>query len=923
MQQDARPFGTSAEGHRPGMPIRESLPAILRGQDATVLDPDTRERLEAFAADARAEGALAWTRDECASRMRQAGASPGVEYLMAAACALNGEIERAHQTLLALGEKLVAAKQWEPLSAVAERAIALEETGAAARLLVKAHEGLGKDPERIEALRRAWAIIPDDLDLGLLLAVRLGDVGEWDERRALLADLTPRFAAEKRYAGLEEAALEFAEHEYLDGLVQLIKVLPALATQGALKEAKQLVDIAQPRLVANGRFGEVVEALRKTATIAIGSGGEKAGAAFRAPLIESLRQGPGGSLPDPAAVIAGSGIEDGERPLLATLEKFDLLATLPPGRAVFHNSFGAGRIVSDDGETVVIDFPKSRGHKMPYAAAKRTLVTVEETDLRLLLLNDRPELERLRTEAQGEVLVRALHAMGGKGDAQALKVFLVGYGLVPANEWTGFFRKAKSAAEKDPRIDHSRAFQNEWALAKEGATDAESEVTLPPLEPRKPIRHNLATIRKFLTQHPQAETRLTQRFGRYIERAMHDSEGERVDRARAGLWFARWYVERAGEWIDVLRLLWEQGLSVSDLSGEDEQLALLDSSHAAGVESDAILSGLDSRFSSVRERASTYQAQLDDAGRQALRLTLLEHAPRYPAAALRRMEAELTAKQPPVDGWRILWGALTLLEDRPKPSVAEKVLGWIEKGGAFDKLLGGVPCPEERVLKTTVLLRQWRSSDRYLFPALEIAERLGLREAVETVRFTREQNAQRMFAQVGQQADIDLPVMTRATWGRLKKELERLERQLRTTIPETIRKARELGDLKENAEYHSAKLKQKTVSAQVAMLQQRLARARFVDDATLTDGVVGLGTEVVIEGEHDMITYWVLGEGEQHHGDQVISFQSAVGRALMGHAIGDEVELSLEADGAAHRYRIVSVEKKLPPEEAETTGGSS
>src|SRR5258705_58205 len=218
--------------------------------------------------------------------------------------------------------------------------------------------------ERIEALRRAWAILPEDLELGLLLAVRLGDVGEWDERRALLADLTPRFAAEKRYPGLEEAALEFAEHEYLDGLVQLVKVLPALATQGALGEAKQLIDIAQPRLVAAGRFGEVLEPLRKTATLAVGSGGESAGRPFRVPLIESLRQGPGGALPDAGAVLAGSGIEDPERPLLATLDRFDLLAVLPPGRAVFHNSFGAGRILSDDGETGGIDFPKSRGPQM-------------------------------------------------------------------------------------------------------------------------------------------------------------------------------------------------------------------------------------------------------------------------------------------------------------------------------------------------------------------------------------------------------------------------------------------------------------------------------------------------------------------------------------------------------------------------------
>ena len=138
-----------------------------------------------------------------------------------------------------------------------------------------------------------------------------------------------------------------------------------------------------------------------------------------------------------------------------------------------------------------------------------------------------------------------------------------------------------------------------------------------------------------------------------------------------------------------------------------------------------------------------------------------------------------------------------------------------------------------------------------------------------------------------------------------------MERELRTTIPQAIQKARELGDLRENAEYHSAKLKQTTVSKQVAMLQMRLTQARFVDDAKLKDGVVGLGTEVVLESPLEMATYWILGEDEQHHGDHVISFQSQVGRALMGKGIGEEVELDLE--GEHRRYRVVSVERKLPP----------
>jgi transcription elongation factor GreA len=198
---------------------------------------------------------------------------------------------------------------------------------------------------------------------------------------------------------------------------------------------------------------------------------------------------------------------------------------------------------------------------------------------------------------------------------------------------------------------------------------------------------------------------------------------------------------------------------------------------------------------------------------------------------------------------------------------------------------------------------------------MEAAERLGLAEEVEATRAARHKKSERLFAQVGQQSeDADLPVMTRATWERLSKELERLERELKTTIPATIQKARELGDLRENAEYHSAKMKQSNVSKLVASLQLRLARARFVDDAEFRDGVVGLGTEVMLESDGETTTYWVLGESEQHFGDHVVSFQAPVGRALMGHVVGDVVTLG---DGAEKRtWHIVSIERRLPEHEA-------
>ncbi len=908
------------------MGFRDQLSAVLRGDLAADLTPEAREQLESLVHDAQAEGEVVFVRNECAGRTRQAGASPGVEYLLAAACALNGEVERASQTLLALGEKLAAAKRWEPLAAVAERALALEETHAAARLLVRAHEGLGQEPARIEALERAWGLMPDDLELGLKLAVRLGDSGEGDRRRALLTELIPRFAEQSQFAGLEEAALEFVEHHEIDGLVKLLRTLPRVAEQGALRECQQLLAIGFPEVARAGRAGEGHIALRETVAIAIEREGPAAGEPFRDALVESLRQGPGRECPEPEPVLLASGVADRTKPLLPALERFDLIVALPPGRAVHHDSFGAGRVASNDGETVLIDFAHARGHKMPYAAARRTLTLLPEDDLRLLRIARPEEFKRLLADEPAEILARALKALAGAADAQKLKVFLVGTGLIPATEWTAFWRRARAGAARHPGIDHARAFEQHYRLTPAPTATAASEsgagpvtTPLPALEPRKSVKSNLQKLRKFLTQHPQAEAALAQRFGKFVLRAMTDEEGDRADRARAGLYAARWFPERAGEWAVVLQRLWDQGLAITDLANEDEQLAVLEASHAAGVDADAILSALDSRFSAVQAVAQGIRDALDEGGRAQLRRTLLVHAARYPSAALRLIEEAVgdPAGLPGVSGWLVLWSALALIEERPKPSVADKVLRWLEPEGAFDRLLAGTECPTEIRLKVRVLLRQWRSSDRFLFPALDGLQRMGLGDEAESLRAHRQRRADKLFDRVGQQVEeVEAPIMTRATWERLQHELDRLEKELRTTIPATIQKARELGDLKENAEYHSAKLKQANVSKLVAALQLRLARARFVDDMEHRDGIVGLGAEVVLESDTDVQTWWILGDSEHHHGSHVVSFQAPVGRALMGRAIGDDVVLGEGAQ--SRRYRIVSIERKLPPKESET-----
>jgi transcription elongation factor GreA len=293
---------------------------------------------------------------------------------------------------------------------------------------------------------------------------------------------------------------------------------------------------------------------------------------------------------------------------------------------------------------------------------------------------------------------------------------------------------------------------------------------------------------------------------------------------------------------------------------------------------------------------------------------------RYPAAVLRVIEEEISAPKPPDDAWRLFIASLQLIEEKPKPSTGEKVLKWIDEGGAFPRMLAGIAPPNEARLKLRVLLRQWRSSDRFLFPALDAVARVGMPDEKQWVLDHRQRKTDALFSQVGEQAEeFDTPVMTRATWALLQRELDDLERELRTTIPATIQKARELGDLKENAEYHSAKLKQTNTQKRAASLQMRISRARFVEDAEFRDGVAGLGTEVVLESGAERMSFWILGDGEHHLGDHVISHQTPIAKAMLGRGVGDTVELG---DGDQRReWRVSSVRRRLPP--AETPSSAS
>ena len=148
------------------------------------------------------------------------------------------------------------------------------------------------------------------------------------------------------------------------------------------------------------------------------------------------------------------------------------------------------------------------------------------------------------------------------------------------------------------------------------------------------------------------------------------------------------------------------------------------------------------------------------------------------------------------------------------------------------------------------------------------------------IRGERQKRTDRLFeGWASRSRATELPVMTQRHLGAAQ-EGDRSGSSASCGPPSrrAIQKARELGDLSENAEYHSAKLKQANVSQLVAALQLRLARARFVDDAEYRDGVVGLGTEVVLESDdQELRPTGSSARTSTTTGENVISFQTPVG----------------------------------------------
>lgn len=148
---------------------------------------------------------------------------------------------------------------------------------------------------------------------------------------------------------------------------------------------------------------------------------------------------------------------------------------------------------------------------------------------------------------------------------------------------------------------------------------------------------------------------------------------------------------------------------------------------------------------------------------------------------------------------------------------------------------------------------------------------------------------------------------------RLEDQIRELDYELKVTLPKEIQRAREYGDLRENAEYKAAKERQSYLQARISQLTTRVAALSMMNLDKIPLDKVGLGSTVTLKDSNtgDVITYAIVTPEEADPAQGRISPSSPIGKCLLNHEEGDEVEVKVPSGTKEYEItRLVTIHQQ-------------
>jgi transcription elongation factor GreA len=157
-----------------------------------------------------------------------------------------------------------------------------------------------------------------------------------------------------------------------------------------------------------------------------------------------------------------------------------------------------------------------------------------------------------------------------------------------------------------------------------------------------------------------------------------------------------------------------------------------------------------------------------------------------------------------------------------------------------------------------------------------------------------------------QSASANMPDVKDRILKKFEDEIAQLDKELKTELPREIKRARELGDLRENAEYQAAKERQRLVESRISLLQKRVSEIQLMNLERIPRDKVGFGSTVTLDENGHTIVYQLVMPEDANVDDGLISTASPIGRALLNKEEGDEVVVKTP-NGAERHFEITKL----------------
>lgn len=824
----------------------------------------------------------------------------------------------ALEVLLPLCEKLEQQSQWADLASVADEILGRTARIEAARYLAKAAEQAGAEVVPEGSLARALELFPDEHRIAWLVAEEQERGGETESALALFAGALPALIDARALERIEEVFLRLEEATDAETTETLLQACVKLASLKEWKLAETYLEPLLPRIRAAGLAGTAWDLFVKLLPKAPPESN------LRRLMLEIAPQ----AIPDVDGILdllQRSGILDPKVKVELALKHLHELLEFAPGYRVLHHTWGAGRIRVNEGDTLIIDFPGRTGHRMSLALARNALTVIPADDLRVLWAESPDRVRAMLREQPADLAYLAIRELGGRTTTQDLRRRLTAE-LIPVSRWTTWWKDARTAMDADERFDLSEAFRQTYGIRSRSS--GELDLILPRLDRRRGVRTNLGLLRRFLDQHPQHQEQAIRMYTPILIRWLRDERTQPDAAMSICFLLQRWGRLDPKDLERSLHAILDTGVEGIAFPDEVDQRFLVEQAlRIPDLTRPAVLFALGSKFDALRQLALAKLAE-DPAGSEALLNDLLSRPEERPQTAMAIVWSIIgEADERPTflpSAWMAASALCRLVERTSRDTTRTQAMRLFTPHSQLADALVRAPAPEEvrRALESD--LRRWRESDRFLFPILAFFEELGLTELALGVRQERTDATNRFLRAPGaEEVRFAGIFLSRAAYTRLEQERDHLGRELKTTVAQAIQRAREHGDLSENAEYVAAKEKQANYAKRIMDINDMLRKATLLDAVNVAEGEVGPACRVELRvqdaatGREAMRAFWLLGEGDQSLGHDVVSCASPIGRALLGRRVGETVELALP-DGTL-RGEIRSSVRELPPVTAPTS----